>query len=83
MFIYKKAVSTEAMKMFFQCLTPQKQKVQALKPPIITLNPAEPSLCTVLIFVQGSLIVSVIAALMVVIIQGLCLLYFPQRHGKD
>lgn len=69
--------------MFLQCLTPQKQKVQALKPPIITLEHAEPSLCTVLIFVQGSLIVSVITALMVVVIRGSCLLYFPQRHGKD
>lgn len=81
--MYKKAVSTEAMKMFLQCLTPQKQKVQALKPSRITLDQAEPSLCTVLIFVQGRLIVSVITALMVVIIQGSCLLYFPQRHGKD
>lgn len=69
--------------MFLQSSTPQKQKVQALKPPIITLDQAEPSLCAWLIFVQGSLIVSVITALMVVIIQASCLLYFPQRHGKD
>lgn len=54
--------------MFLQCLTPWEQKVQALKTPIITLNQAEPRHRTAVVFVQGNLIVSVIAALMVVII---------------
>lgn len=51
-----------------------------------TYNNTESSMprhCDVGILVQGNSVVSMIAALMVVIIWGPCLLYYPQEHDKN
>lgn len=65
------------------CLTPLKLTLIVLKTPIITLSPAEVRQCNLDILVQGNSVVSMIAALLVVIIWGPCLLYYPQEYDKN
>lgn len=71
------------MKMLAQCWTPLEPAECFTDADTNTLNEAEPGRCAVGKPVQGNSVVSMIAALMVVIIWGLCLLYYPQEHDKN
>lgn len=71
----KNTISARPMKRFWgggsvlkSCLTPLKLTLIVLKTPIITLSPAEVRQCNLDILVQGNSVVSMIAALLVVII---------------